>query len=69
MDVFHVSAMLGHEHISTTEHYLRSNLEDKEAELKRIGLNNDEFKPFKPNKGQDVFLESLMKKAHTKNIM
>ena len=67
MDIFHVSAMLGHEHLSTTEHYLRSNLEDKEAELKRIGMNDNEFKPFKPKKGQDEFLDRLMKRIQKGN--
>jgi len=63
MDIFHVSAMLGHEQITTTEQYLRSNLEDRESELRRIGINKAEFKPFKPSKDVDEFLEKLRKRV------
>jgi len=55
MDIYHVSAMLGHEHISTTEQYLRSNLEDRESELKRIGIDDTEFQAFKPS--EEVVLQ------------
>ena len=66
MDIFHVSAMLGHEHIRTTELYVRSNLQDREAELKRIGMDKVEFKPFKPNKADDDFIEGLLAKTRKK---
>jgi len=66
MDIFHVSAMLGHEQIATTEKYLRSNLEDRETELRRVGIDAGEFQPFKPSQDVDGFLESLRKKVRKK---
>ena len=66
VDIFHVSAMLGHEHITTTELYVRSNLEDREAELKRVGMDKGDFEPFKPNKAEDAFIEALMAKTRKK---
>ena len=58
--------MLGHEHITTTELYVRSNLEDREAELKRVGMDKGDFEPFKPNKAEDAFIEALMAKTRKK---
>ncbi len=61
-DIFHVSAMLGHEHISTTQKYVRSNLEDRVEEMRRNAKGNKNFEPFKPREDHDEFLEGLMKK-------
>ena len=62
MDLFHVSAMLGHERIETTEKYVRSNLENREAQLKKSMAGQSEYKPFVLNKDGDDYLEQLMRK-------
>lgn len=61
-DIFHVSAMLGHEHISTTQKYVRSNLEDRMEEMRRHAKGNKNSEPFKLGNDHDEFLESLMKR-------
>ena len=66
MDVFHVSAMLGHERIETTEKYIRSNLEDREAQLRKSMSGQSEYKPFVLDDNEDDFLEKLMKKIREK---
>lgn len=66
MDVFHVSAMLGHERIETTEKYVRSNLEDREAQLKKSMAMQSDYKPFILDQNQDDILENIMKRIRKK---
>ena len=66
MDVFHVSAMLGHERIETTERYIRSNLEDREAQLKKSIEGQPEYEPFVLGEEEDDLIEKIMKRIRMK---
>lgn len=66
MDVFHVSAMLGHERIETTEKYVRSNLEDREAQLRKSMSMQADYEPFVLDQEQDDFLEKIMMRIRKK---
>ena len=58
-DVYSVSRLLGHNHIATTQKYLRSNLADQEAELKRVGMTGKGYKSFKASPKQSAVLKKL----------
>lgn len=66
MDVFHISAMLGHERVETTEKYVRSNLEDREAQLKKSREGQPEYKPYILDEDGDSVIENIMKKIRMK---
>lgn len=64
-DLEGVSAMLGHNQITTTQKYTRSNLEDREAELRRIGMAGKDNKPFAMEPAKDAILERI--RARSRN--
>ena len=62
-DIETISALLGHEDISTTERYVRFILADLEAELERIALDAKDFQAPKLLKKDSELLESIKERV------
>jgi len=67
-DMLGVSKLLGHQQITTTQKYVRSNLEDQEAELRRVGMADKDYKSFKASPKQDPVLKKILDRTRKNSI-
>lgn len=67
-DMLSVSRLLGHNDIKTTQKYVRSNLEDQEAELRRVGMAGKNHKFFKASPKQDAVLKKIRDRTRKRSM-